>query len=277
MATETDITSHYSSGELLGRLSAVLSGDGADPNAPTIASMAPYDQFHGRGMEATEELAGVLDAGPGDRVLDVGCGIGGPARYMADRFGCRVTGIDLTPEFCDAARHVTGLMGLGDRVVFEQGDATAMPFGDAAFDKAYSMNVSMNIADKTGFYTEIGRVLKPGGRLILSEIAQGPGGDVDYPTPWARTAASSFLATPEETRAGLEACGFTVEQMRDTSEQVLEFGARSRALVEAGEKPLHRAVQLFHGDLASESMGNTSRGVSERRLIPIEILCHKKG
>ena len=277
MATETDITSHYSSGELLGRLSAVLSEDGADPNAPTIASMAPYDQFHGRGMEATEELAGVLDAGPGDHVLDVGCGIGGPARYMADRFGCRVTGIDLTPEFCDAARHVTGLMGLGDRVVFEQGDATAMPFGDAAFDKVYSMNVSMNISDKTGFYTEIGRVLKPGGRLILSEIAQGPGGDVEYPTPWARTAASSFLATPEETRAGLEACGFTVEGVRDTSEQVLEFGARSRALVEAGEKPLHRAVQLFHGDLASESMGNTSRGVAERRLIPIEILCHKKG
>ena len=196
---------------------------------------------------------------------------------MADRFGCKVTGIDLTPEFCDAARHVTGLMGLDGRVRFEQGDATAMPFGDASFDKAYSMNVSMNIADKAGFYGEIGRVLKPGGRLILSEIAQGPGGDVDYPTPWARTAASSFLATPEETRAGLEACGFTIEQVRDTSEEVLEFGARSRALVDAGKKPLHRAVQLFHGDLASESMGNTSRGVVEKRLIPIEILCRKAG
>lgn len=277
MSTEADITGHYSSGELLDRLRVVLTDDGADPDAPTIASMAPYDQFHGRGMEATQELAGVLDAAAGDHVLDVGSGIGGPARYMADRFGCRVTGIDLTPEFCDAARHVTGLMGLGDRVSFEQGDATAMPFGDAAFDKAYSMNVSMNIADKTGFYAEIGRVLKPGGRLILSEIAQGPGGDVDYPTPWARTAASSFLATPEETRAGLEACGFTIEQVRDTSEQVLEFGARSRALVEAGKKPLHRAVQLFHGDLASESMGNTSRGVAEKRLVPIEVLCHKIG
>ena len=277
MSTEADITGHYSSGELLDRLRAVLTEDGADPDAPTIASMAPYDQFHGRGMEATQELAGVLDAAASDHVLDVGSGIGGPARYMADRFGCRVTGIDLTPEFCDAARHVTGLMGLGERVAFEQGDATAMPFGDAAFDKAYSMNVSMNIADKAGFYTEIGRVLKPGGRLILSEIAQGPGGDVDYPTPWARTAASSFLATPEETRAGLEACGFTVEQVRDTSEKVLEFGARSRALVEAGKKPLHRAVQLFHGDLASESMGNTSRGVAEKRLVPIEVLCHKTG
>jgi len=277
MSTETDITGHYSSGELLQRLSAVLTDDGANPQAPTIAAMAPYDQFHGRGMEATEELAGLLDAAPGDHVLDVGCGIGGPARYMADRFGCKVTGIDLTPEFCDAARHVTGLMGLDGRVDFEQGDAMAMPFGDASFDKAYSMNVSMNIADKAGFYGEIGRVLKPGGRLILSEIAQGPGGDVDYPTPWARTAASSFLATPEETRAGLEACGFTIEQVRDTSEEVLEFGARSRALVDAGKKPLHRAVQLFHGDLASESMGNTSRGVVEKRLIPIEILCRKAG
>ena len=277
MSTEADITGHYSSGELLQRLSAVLTDDGADPQAPTIAAMAPYDQFHGRGMEATEELAGLLDAASGDHVLDVGCGIGGPARYMADRFGCKVTGIDLTPEFCDAARHVTGLMGLDGRVDFKQGDATAMPFEAASFDKAYSMNVSMNIADKAGFYGEIGRVLKPGGRLILSEIAQGPGGEVDYPTPWARTAASSFLATPEETRAGLEACGFTIEQVRDTSEDVLEFGARSRALVDAGKKPLHRAVQLFHGDLASESMGNTSRGVVEKRLIPIEILCRKAG
>jgi len=275
MATETEITSHYSSGELLGRLSAVLREDGADPNAPTIAAMAPYDQFHGRGMEATEELAALLDAAPGDHVLDVGSGIGGPARYMADRFGCQVTGIDLTPEFCDAARHLTGLMGMSDRVAFEQGNATAMPFEDASFDKAYSMNVSMNIADKAGFYGEIARVLKPGGRLLLSEVAQGPGGDVDYPTPWARTAASSFLVTPEETRAGLEACGFTIEQVRDTSEKVLEFGARSRALVEAGEKPLHRAVQLFHGDLAPASAGNSSRGVADRRLIPIEILCHK--
>ena len=162
MSTEADITGHYSSGELLQRLSAVLADDGADPQAPTIAAMAPYDQFHGRGMEATEELAGLLDAAPSDHVLDVGCGIGGPARYMADRFGCKVTGIDLTPEFCDAARHVTGLMGLDGRVDFEQGDATAMPFGDGSFDKAYSMNVSMNIADKAGFYGEIGRVLKTG-------------------------------------------------------------------------------------------------------------------
>ncbi|MGI9413091.1 MAG: methyltransferase domain-containing protein [Hyphomicrobiales bacterium] len=277
MSTEADITAHYSSGELLQRLRAVLIEDGADPDAPTIEAMAPYDQFHGRGLEATEELAQALDAGPDDHVLDVGCGIGGPARYMADRFGCRVTGIDLTPEFCDAARHVSRLMGLDDRVTFEQGDATAMPFEGLSFDRAYSMNVSMNIADKAGFCGEIHRVLKPGGRLILSEIAQGPGGDVDYPTPWARTAASSFLSTLEETRAGLEACGFAVEQLRDTSAEVMAFGARSRAIVEAGGKPPHRAVQLFHGDLASESMGNTSRGVAERRLIPIEIVCRKAG
>jgi ubiquinone/menaquinone biosynthesis C-methylase UbiE len=269
------ISAHYARGDLLGRLRAALLADGVDPDHPTIEALAPYDHFHGRGLEATEELADQLTIAQGDHILDIGSGIGGPARYIAERFGARITGIDLTAEFCEVARHLTQVLGLEDRVDFKQGDASAMPFGDASFDGAYSMNVSMNIADKAGFYAEIHRVLRPGGWLVLSEIAQGPGGSPAYPTPWARTAESSFLATPQQTREGLEAAGFAISSLRETTERSLAYGARSRAMVERGEKPPHRAVMLIHGDIAKDAMANTARGLAESRIVPIEVVCRK--
>jgi ubiquinone/menaquinone biosynthesis C-methylase UbiE len=271
----TDISAHYARGDLLGRLRAALLADGVDPDRPTIEALAPYDHFHGRGLEATEELADLLTVALDDHILDIGSGIGGPARYIAQRFGARITGIDLTAEFCEVARQLTEALGLEDRVDFKQGDALAMPFADASFDGAYSMNVSMNIADKAAFYAEVHRVLRPGGWLVLSELAQGPGGAPAYPTPWARTADSSFLATPEQTREGLEAAGFAISSLRETTEQSLAYGARSRAMVERGEKPPHRAVMLIHGDIAQDAMANVARGLAEARIVPIEVFCRK--
>ena len=266
------VASHYSRGTLLERLNASLKEDGVDPARPRLEDLAPYDQFHGRGLEATAEIVALVQARPGDHLLDVGSGIGGPARFFATRVGCRVTGIDLTPEFCEVARHLTRLLGLEGRVRFEAGDALAMPFAEASFDGAYSMNVSMNIRDKDALYREIRRVLKPGGWLALSELAKGPGPELDYPTPWAEDARTSFLSTPEETQAGLRAAGFDIVRVQNTIEQNRAFGARSRAMVERGEKPPHRAVMLIHGDLARQAMANTARGLNEERIIPLEIL-----
>lgn len=270
------VTDHYSSGELLERIKAALEDDGVDPQHPTIAALAPYDQFHGRGLEATEEVAAALSLVAGEHILDVGSGFGGPARFMAERYGCRVTGIDLTPEFCETASYLTDLLGLDDRVTFDVGSALAMPYGDQRFDAAYSMNVAMNIADKAALYGEIFRVLKPGGRLVLSEIARGTGPDLDYPTPWAKSAKTSFLSTPEATRSGLEAAGFIVVSLRDTLAESAAFGAHSRELVARGEKPPHRAVHLVHGDLAITAMANSANAVADGRAIPIEILCRKR-
>ena len=275
MNAASDIPDHYSRGGLLARLEASLREDGVDPARPTLEQLAPYDHFHGRGLEATEDMADRLPVSAADRILDIGSGLGGPARYMARRFGCRVSGIDLTAEFCEVARLLTARLGLEDRVSFDEGDALAMPFEDAAFDGAYSMNVSMNIADKRALYREIARVLKPGARLCLSEVAQGPGGEPEYPLPWAATAASSFLATPETTRADLEASGFSIESLRDTSSEARDFAARSRAIVEAGGKPPHRAVMLALGERAREAVANNGRAAKERRTLPIEILCRR--
>jgi ubiquinone/menaquinone biosynthesis C-methylase UbiE len=276
MNADLEVSTHYGSGHLLSRLNAALREDGADPAHPSMEALAPYDQFHGRGLEATVELAELLEAGPADHILDIGSGIGGPARYFANRFGCRVTGIDLTPEFCEVARRLTRLLDLESRIAFELGDALAMPFADAGFDGAYSMNVSMNIADRGAFYGEIHRVLKPGAWLALSELAQGEGGEVDYPTPWAASARTSFLSTPEETRRGLLKAGFDIVRLQSTLEEARAFGLRSRAMVERGEKPPHRAVILIHGAAATQAMANTSRGLSEGRIVPIEVLARRR-
>ena len=271
----SDISAHYARGDLMGRLRAALLADGFDPDRPTLEALAPYDHFHGRGLEATEELADLLTVALDDHILDIGSGIGGPARYIAERFGARITGIDLTSEFCEVARHLTEALGLADRVDFKQGDALAMPFADASFDGAYSMNVSMNIADKAGFYAEIHRVLCPGGWLVLSEIAQGPGGAPAYPTPWARTAEFELpgdaATDPRWPRGG----GLhRLEPARDHRES-LAYGARSRAMVERGEQPPHRAVMLIHGEIAKDAMANTARGLAEGCLVPIEVRCTK--
>ncbi|MGI9492734.1 MAG: class I SAM-dependent methyltransferase, partial [Geminicoccaceae bacterium] len=145
----------------------------------------------------------------------------------------------------------------------------------ASFDGAYSMNVSMNIGDKAAFYKEIIRILKTGAWLILSEIAKGPGGELDFPTPWARTAESSFLATPEATRQGLEAAGFAAINIRDTISESEDFAARSREMVERGLKPPHRAVRLVHGEMAADASANSARGLKNGCTIPIEAMCVK--
>src|SRR5215471_2712348 len=174
------IAAHYSRGVLRERLVSALIDDGVDPRHPSVDALAPYDHFHGRGLEATVEMADALAISPADHILDVGSGIGGPARYFADRFNCRVTGIDLTAEFCELARELTRVTNLDSKVTIIDGDALAMPFATASFDGAYSMNVSMNIADKAGLYREIHRVAKPGGWLVLSEIARGDGPPLEY-------------------------------------------------------------------------------------------------
>lgn len=270
------ITGHYTSGTLMDRLRAAVADDGHDPDNPTIEALAPYDQFHGRGMEATVELADDLKVSADHHLLDVGSGIGGPARYIADRFGCRVTGIDLTDEFCAVARTLTKAMNMEASVAIEQGDALQMPFADASFDGAYSMNVSMNIEDKAAFYREIHRVVKPGGWLVLSEIARGTGPEPDYPAPWALTAETSFLSTPDETLKGLEAARFEVKAIEDKVAQSRAFAAKVREIVESGGKPPHRAVQLIHGELGLTAAENMAASSREGRILPIEVMCVRR-
>lgn len=274
--THSKIVEHYADSGLLKRLEAALRTDGADPAHPTIEALAPYDHFHGSGLEATEDMAALVTVQPTDQLLDIGSGLGGPARWLSRRWGCRVTGIDLTPEYCAIAQHFTRLLGMAARVRFQVGDALSLPFDDAAFDGAYSMFVSMNIADKAKLYREIHRVLKSNGWLVLSEIARGEAGDITYPMPWAATSEESFLSTPDNTREELRSAGFEVEQVKNVLQRALEFGARSRAMVERGEKPPYRANALIHGDIAAATLANVARAYKDGSLVPIEVVARKR-
>ena len=275
MNKDPEVVSHYSRGNLLSRLNAALQDDGADPDHPTMDALAPYDQFHGRGIEATRDALRLMPARAGDAILDIGSGLGGPARSVAERFGCSVTGIDLMPEFCEVARHLSRVLGFDKKTAFEVADATSMPFEAGSFDGAYSMNVSMNIAAKAAFYAEVHRVLKPGGWLVLSEVARGTGPEVDYPTAWAASGEASHLCTMDETAAGLKAAGFEVVSVRSSLEEMRAFAAHSREVVQQGGKPPHRAVMLVHAEYAAAAIRNTSRGFAEGRIVPIELVARR--
>jgi SAM-dependent methyltransferase len=212
------IREHYTRSDLGSIILAALAKAGKDANRLTPEDLAPIDEFHIRGRAATLELARAANVDATKRVLDVGSGVGGTSRCLAQEFECHVTGIDLTEEYCRAAAMLSERTGLAGLVDYRQGDATNLPFPDQSFDIVWSEHVAMNIPDKPRLYREMYRVLKPGGTLAIYDILAGPSGPVLFPVPWARAPESSFLATPEELRELLGDSGFKVTAWSDTTD-----------------------------------------------------------
>jgi SAM-dependent methyltransferase len=247
------------------------------PDAPvTPEALAPIDHFHGRGVRATGELVARLKPVAGEHLLDIGSGIGGPARWVAARCGVHVTGVDLTPEFCAAARALNAACGLADRVTILEGSALDLPVPDAAFDRAYSQNVVMNIADKPRFYREAFRVLRPGGLLALANLCAGEAGPPHFPVPWAATPATSFLVSPEEMRADLLAAGFEIVRFVEAGEAQRQAAARERRKMES-EPPPRLSPHLVVGERLLEMRRNSARSHEEGRTKPVEALVRKPG
>ncbi len=266
-----EVARHYGRGGLLDRLLAALRDAGKDVDHLTTDDLAPFDEFHSRRRAATVELARLLAPRAHERVIDVGSGLGGPARYLAETYGCAVHGVDLTEEFVATATELTRRVGLTARVAFQQGSALALPVPDASFDLAWTQNVAMNIADRPRFYAELMRVLKPGGRVALQDVTQGEGGTPHYPVMWAETPATSFLRTAAETRALLEQAGFRVAQWHDVSDTAIAETEAERARAAAappssagGRPPL--GIHLIVGPSFVEKMRNGQRSQAERRI-----------
>jgi ubiquinone/menaquinone biosynthesis C-methylase UbiE len=261
-----EVATHYAgTGRLADTIAESLARAGKDPGALTTADLAAVDEFHIRGRKATLELAEQMRLSARSHVLDIGSGLGGPARTLAETVGCRVTGVDLTPAFCEAAEALSAWVGLGDRVTFRQGDATALPFEGAEFDAAMTIHVAMNIAAKDRMYAEARRVLKPGAVFAVYDVLQGEGGDVHFPVPWARTPAISHLATPRRMRALLAEAGFVIESEVDSTEESQAwFEAMAARLRKAGPPPV--TFREFLGDDFPAMARNQVVNLAERRI-----------
>lgn len=274
MTTGPRVEDHYSSSGIARRILDALVATSGPETPVTPDALAPLDQFHGRGIQATRELVALLQPQADEEIADVGCGIGGPARWIAWTFGCRITGVDLTPAFCEAARELNRATGMEERVRILEGNALALPLPDAAFDRAYSQNVVMNIADKRGFYAELFRILKPGGVAALSNLLAGPAGLPHFPVPWAEGPATSFLSTADETRTDILAAGFEIVSFRDTAAETVPKQSAIRRKIEAeGMPPV--SLRVLMGDRMQELTVNSIRSLEEGRAIPVEILLRR--
>jgi sarcosine/dimethylglycine N-methyltransferase len=226
-----DVRDHYRATGLTERLKAALAVFGPEDQRLTPQQLATVDQFHTRGLAATAELAQLAGIASSMAVLDVGSGVGGPARFLAATCGCRVTGVDLSEPFVEAARYLTERTGQGALVSFEIGSALELPFDAGRFDAVLLQHVAMNISDRPRLYREIRRVLKQAGRFATYDVVLGDGksdDDVHYPAPWARTPATSFLLTAAATRGAIEAAGFRVLTWQDDSAAAKAWAAQVR-------------------------------------------------
>jgi SAM-dependent methyltransferase len=257
------VVAQYTQGDLLERIFAALREVGKDPENLTVQDLAPVDHFHTLGPMATFALADAAGFEGGEEVLDVGSGLGGPARTLAATYGCKVTGIDLTPEYCRVAEELSSRVGLQDRIVIQEGNALALPFADRTFDVVWTMHVTMNIEDKQTLYEQLARVLKPGGKLAFFDLIAGEG-DLYFPVPWADDPSINHLVDESQMRAQLSEAGFHIKVWEDVTREGAAFFGNLRP------SPLgpHLVIHEMPG-----KMSNLRRNLEEGRVRAIRSVC----
>jgi SAM-dependent methyltransferase len=257
------VRNHYRATGLTERLKTALTTFGPEDQRLTPHQLAALDQFHTRGLAATAELAKLVGITAQMSVLDVGSGVGGPARFLAATYGCQVTGVDLSEPFVEAARYLTERTGQSAHVSFRAGSALELPFDDGGFNVVLLQHVAMNISDRRRLYREIRRVLKSGGRFGTFDVVLQEG-EPHYPLPWAQTSATSFLLTAVATRAAIESAGFRTLVWQDDTEAAKAWVAQLRA---SGPPPSPNLGVVMGPDFDfAQLVANLGRSVMEGRL-----------
>ncbi|ARP68197.1 hypothetical protein A9K65_032805 (plasmid) [Mesorhizobium sp. WSM1497] len=273
-APHSQIADHYARGSLVEDIRDGLAAMGKTESTVTAEDLSPVDEFHIGGRAATGELAGQLALTAADRVLDIGCGLGGPARQIASHYDCHVTGIDLTRDYVEAGNVLSGWLHLGERVSLQQGDALRLPFADGSFTAAYMLHVGMNIADKSALFSEVARVLRAGAPFGVFDVMRTGAGEMSYPLPWASTADTNAIATPDQYRDALSAVGFEILSERRRRDVALDHFAQQRAQAAGGRAVL--GVHTLMGARRPQMIRNMSESISDGRIAPVEIIARRR-
>lgn len=269
MNYEKAINDQYGQPDLITKILSLLQRMGTDTTALTRENFALFEEIHIQGRTATIELAREAGLSEGMRVLDVGCGIGGPARTLAAEFDCYVTGLDLNQEYCRAAEILTDLMGLNDKVTIHQGNALDMPFADATFDLVWTQHTLMNIEDKKRLFRQVHRVLRPRGRLALYEICAGSTTPAHFPVVWANTPAISFLLLPLELRQLIKGSGFMELVWIDDALKHIK-SSQNRRFTQIPTQPRPFGADLVIGPDMTKKVANVRRNLEEERIVVIQ-------
>jgi ubiquinone/menaquinone biosynthesis C-methylase UbiE len=272
MEIEQAIARHYAHGSLEQTILNALAAAGKDLNRLAPKDLAPVDEFHVGGRQATMAFAEQFGPRPGMRLLDIGCGLGGAARYFASEHGCRVTGIDLSDEYVAVANMLAARVGLDKQVVCQQGSVLVLPFAAASFDGAYLFHVGMNIENKSKLFAEVRRVLAPSGLFGIYDVMRLAAGELSYPVPWASGPESSFVADAATYRRLLVAAGFEVLKQRDRRDFAIEVFQQMRTRAAAGG-PGPLGLHIVMGASAAQKVKNMSGDISAGLIAPTEIIC----
>jgi SAM-dependent methyltransferase len=266
---------HYTHGRLIGAITEGLAALGKTPDTVAVEDLGPVDEFHIGGRTATDDLMRQLHLGKDLHVLDVGSGLGGAARFVASRYGCLVTGIDLTEEYVETARTLSRWTRLDGHLRFHHGSALEMPFADAAFDRAYMLHVGMNIADKTALVAEVARVLKPGATFAVYDVMRVGDGALTFPVPWAATPDISALATPDVYKAALEASRFELAAERNRRDLAVEFFKTLRARMAVGGVLPPLGLHLVMGSDTPTKVANMMSSIERGIIAPVELIARR--
>jgi ubiquinone/menaquinone biosynthesis C-methylase UbiE len=270
---EQAVVRHYGVAGLSQAILDALAASGLDPEHLRPQDLAAVDEFHIGGRPATEHAVAKMNLRPDAHVLDVGCGLGGATRYMAVSIGCRVTGIDLTPEYVEAARVLAARTGLADRIDYLAASALDMPLEAGTFDAAITLHVAMNIADRAGLYREIARVLKPGALLCIYDVMQGEKEGLQFPVPWAETPATSHLTTPRDMERLLAETGFQLVETEDRTAFGIAFFRARLAATAGGPPPL--GLHLLMGANAREKFQNMLASLENGSIAPVVMIARR--
>jgi SAM-dependent methyltransferase len=265
------IARHYTHGALAATLEAALGPLRDAPPAELLEALGAIDEFHVGGRAATQTLIDTLPLPPNAHVLDIGCGLGGTARLLATRLGCRVTGVDLTAEYIEVGNSLNARLGLEGRIALRHANALSLPFATASFDAATLLHVGMNIADKPALFQEAARVLTPGGHLAIYDIMRMAPGPLTYPLPWAGTGAHCQIAPPYIYRQALRGAGFTLLSETDQSPRARAFFAAQRARA-TGQAPARLGLHMLMGPDAGRKLANIAAQIEAGLIAPVEIL-----